>query len=289
MFDFRYHVASLVAVFLALVIGILVGVGIADRGVREESLRLQIQRLGGELSQEQERSALLARQQQATQDFVKDSYGALMAGRLDGRRVATLFVGSADGGIAGNVQRTVSDAGGRVVGMRALKVPVDGRSLISALAARSLAGSYGGEDGLSELGHDLATELVDGEDTPLWDALGTQLIEEQEGSLNRPADGIVIARTSAPQKGATGQLLSGFYDGLGDSGVPVVGVENSGTTTTAIGIYRRHGLSSVDDLDTATGRLAVALLLAGGEEGQYGLRESADGLMPPIEPLDPVD
>ena len=30
MFDLRYHVASLAAVFLALVIGILVGVGISD-------------------------------------------------------------------------------------------------------------------------------------------------------------------------------------------------------------------------------------------------------------------
>ena len=33
MFDLRYHVASLAAVFLALIIGILVGVGISDRGL----------------------------------------------------------------------------------------------------------------------------------------------------------------------------------------------------------------------------------------------------------------
>ena len=32
MFDLRYHVASLTAVFLALVIGILVGVGVSGRG-----------------------------------------------------------------------------------------------------------------------------------------------------------------------------------------------------------------------------------------------------------------
>ena len=37
MFDFRYHVASLTAVFLALVIGILVGVGIADRGLLDQA------------------------------------------------------------------------------------------------------------------------------------------------------------------------------------------------------------------------------------------------------------
>ncbi len=32
MFDLRYHVASLAAVFIALVVGILVGVGISGRG-----------------------------------------------------------------------------------------------------------------------------------------------------------------------------------------------------------------------------------------------------------------
>ncbi len=39
MFDLRYHVASLAAVFLALVIGILVGVGIADRGYVDKGVR----------------------------------------------------------------------------------------------------------------------------------------------------------------------------------------------------------------------------------------------------------
>src|SRR5215210_7715993 len=39
MFDLRYHVASLAAVFLALIIGILVGVGIADRGYLDKVTR----------------------------------------------------------------------------------------------------------------------------------------------------------------------------------------------------------------------------------------------------------
>src|SRR6266581_2139053 len=39
MFDLRYHVASLAAVFLALIIGILVGVGISDRGYVDRAQR----------------------------------------------------------------------------------------------------------------------------------------------------------------------------------------------------------------------------------------------------------
>ena len=39
MFDLRYHVASLAAVFLALIIGILVGVGISGKGFVSDSER----------------------------------------------------------------------------------------------------------------------------------------------------------------------------------------------------------------------------------------------------------
>ena len=39
MFDLRYHVASLAAVFLALIIGILVGVGISGKGFVQDSER----------------------------------------------------------------------------------------------------------------------------------------------------------------------------------------------------------------------------------------------------------
>ena len=40
MFDLRYHVASLAAVFLALVVGILIGVGLTTQGVISTSERL---------------------------------------------------------------------------------------------------------------------------------------------------------------------------------------------------------------------------------------------------------
>ena len=66
MFDFRYHVASLVAVFLALVIGILVGVGIADRGVREEAPARADRRASGEREKRGGQADFLERQQEAT-------------------------------------------------------------------------------------------------------------------------------------------------------------------------------------------------------------------------------
>jgi len=74
--------------------------------------------------------------------------------------------------------------------------------------------------------------------------------------------------------------------GLDATGVPVVGVAASSDATDAVDFYRSEGISSVDDIDRAAGRLALALLLAGAEPGHYGAGDGAtDGVVPPIEPL----
>ena len=52
----------------------------------------------------------------------------------------------------------------------------------------------------------------------------------------------------------------------------------------AIDLYRRQGISSIDDVEALAGRVALALLLAGGEPGHYGVKDSAsDGVAPPVD------
>ena len=46
------------------------------------------------------------------------------------------------------------------------------------------------------------------------------------------------------------------------------------------------GLSTVNDVDQLPGRVALALLLGGGEPGDYGVGDGATaGVSPPIEPV----
>lgn len=291
MFDLRYHVASLAAVFLALLIGILVGVGISGRGFVDKSernkLEARIEALQNQLASAQQRSGDLSRQQQASLAFIKDAYPALMHGRLQGKRVALFFVGSIDGGVRGNVETALNDANAKpLIRIRALKVPIDPKALDATLAGRPAFARYVGDDQLGRLGRALGRELVAGGDTPLWDALSPQLVEERFGGQKRPADGVVVVRSAAPQQRATARFIQGLYAGLSSGSAPAVGVEVYEKKPSAVKAFAHNGLSTVDDVDTATGRLALALLLAGGDPGDYGLKDSAtDGILPPIEPL----
>jgi Copper transport outer membrane protein, MctB len=287
MFDLRYHVASLTAVFLALVIGILVGVGIADRGLVDQAkkslLEQRVAQLRTQLDQASKHSALSDREQHAAQLYMKETYPVLVRNRLRNKRIAVVFIGRDDvDNVRSSIDDALNQAGAQQVRLRALKMPIDASTVDERLASQTDGQSYMGKGKLESLGKALGEELVLGGDTPLWDALTGTLVQHQVGVGKEPVDGVIVARTVPPQKGGTSKFLLGLYKGLSSAGRPVVGVETTDADHSAVGAYRRAGLSSVDDVDTPAGRLGVVLLLAGAPSGNYGLKQTAKQSFPPF-------
>jgi len=267
MFDLRYHVASLAAVFFALVIGILVGVALASHGLRnterdllERDLRIAENRADGlqaQLNAIEESGAL-------DRAFVDRTYKLVLADRLKGRKIAVLFVGSIDAKLNVRVESALSDAGsGDPLRVRVLSVPIKTAEVSKELASRSpFFAAYAGDDKLVKLGHALGQEFAAGVDTPLWNALENLIVEQRDKKLKQPADGVVVVRTVPAQTGTTALFLKGLYSGLRDVGVPAVGVELAGGDGLAAEAFKKARLSTVDDIDTPAGELALVLLLS---------------------------
>jgi hypothetical protein len=290
MFDFRYHVASLAAVFFALVIGILVGVALASHGLGNTERK----RLEEDLRRAESQADVLRAQVEtdrgvaaADRAFVEGTYKSVMANRLKGKKIAVLFIGSSEKLRRSAIATALTDAGaGSPLRIRFVKVPVDPDLLAKRLANKPLLASYAGPDQLQNLGHDLGQEFVAGTDTPLWSALQNVLVEEQSGPPKPPADGVVIVRSVTPQTGATALFLKGLYTGLADVGVPAVGVERTKDEVSAIKAFQRAGFSTVDDIDTPIGKLALVALLADPLlTGSYGTKKTAQDPLPIIAPL----
>src|SRR5215208_5853195 len=219
MFDFRYHVASLAAVFIALVIGILVGVGLSGRGVLRDTERLNLQRRIDRLERDLSLAQEQARRQEALEEYERETYPALMEDRLAARRIAVVSVGSFEGDVADGVQQALDDAGA-AISLRALKVPISTGDLLRAVSNVGNAPQT-----VEELGRALAAELLAGGETPLWDAVGPVLVLERDRAAD--VDGVVVVRTSDPQEGQTARFLDGFYARLGASQMTVVGAETT--------------------------------------------------------------
>ncbi|HET6696754.1 MAG TPA: copper transporter [Gaiellaceae bacterium] len=305
MFGLRYHVASLAAVFVALAVGILLGVAVSGRvtdaseGLEEENLRNDNQRLQQDLEAARAAEDAANQRGEGSEELLARAYPALMSGRLEGENVAMIFLGPSDGSARAEVERTLADAdGGSPARVVALNVPVDGADLDATLESDELLASYAGDDGdFSELGAELGRELAESGETPLWDALSTHLVEEQEGPEAPAVDSAVVVLTWLPPDDATGDgdaaaeaeatssLMEGLVRGLDDAGIPIVGVSATEDDPAKIDFYRDQGISSVDDVDEPAGRLALALLLGGADPGHYGLDEEADGIVPPFDPV----
>jgi hypothetical protein len=300
MFTWRYHVASLAAVFLALAVGVLLGVAVSGKvsDVTESLNEAERDQLSRDLREANESLDLADRRRETAEALLERAYPALMDRRLEDRRVTVVFLGPVQGDIRATIERTLADAGsGRAGQLIAIDTPIDPQELEDALQGDERLAAYADQgDDFAALGEALGRELLEADETTtLWGLLTAQLVEERAGTNTLAVEGAVVIRSWRPASGeadeatrATETLLDGLVDGLKSSGFPVVGVESLSALgeESQIEAYRQQGLSSVDNIDTLSGRVALAVLLAGGQPGHYGLKDSAtDGVAPPIEPV----
>src|SRR4051812_34166789 len=136
MFDLRYHVASLAAVFFALVIGILVGVALASHGLgNTERKRLEedLRRAENQADVQRSRADSLSQTGAADHAYVDATYKSVVANRLKGKRVAVLFVGSSSDDRRSKITQALADANaGPTLRFTAGKEPVGPQSLREA-------------------------------------------------------------------------------------------------------------------------------------------------------------
>jgi hypothetical protein len=288
MFDLRYHVTSLAAVFIALLIGILVGVALASHGLgntERKSLEDDVRRAQNRADALKAQVDTLRQNSRGNATFVDSTYNALMSDRLRGKRVAVLFVGSVDHRVQSHISTAIKDAGGRAaLRQYAVQVPIDASVIQQRLAGRPALAKYAGPDQLRSLGRQLGREFVDGNETPLWNALHNVIVQEATprfGASKRPADAVIVVRTADPQTGDTAPFVKGLYEGLADSGVPATGVEQSTSDFTARRAFQQAQLSTVDDIDLDAGKLALAIVLSEpASRADYGV--NVPDLLPPV-------
>lgn len=280
MFDFRYHALSLAAVFLALGIGIVLGVTIGDSLVSETEQSLR-STLRGDLVSARDQVEELRGQLAQRNEVIERSYPLLVDGRLDGDRVAIVALGSLPDDVAGPIRDAVEDAGGEVDSTSVFESPPDERALGDAAGGRFER--LGSDEGLLRvLGERIGRSIVQGGDTA--NRLERRLDESFQGEYEG-ADAVAVYRQPSEELSDTEVALhESLIDGLiAREDIPVVGVERTDSDPSQIRFYRDNGLSTVDNLDDAAGRIALVFALD-GVRGSFGFKGSAEDPLP--EPAD---
>jgi hypothetical protein len=285
VFDFRYHALSLVAVFLALAVGLLLGVAIGDRGLvssAEQGLRDDLKE---DVRNARDESQIQQEALGANRVYDQRTYPAVVRDLLRGRRVVVVFTHGRSDEILTHVDDALRPTGGRLESQTTLRMPMDLDGLQSALAGSRYAG-LAEDDGLQQdLARDAGREIAEGSGRLVGDAdVRTALFTESSGTLDG-ADAVVLVRSDPgdrprAQANREDAFERAFIEGLHDAQVPVVGVETTTTEPSQIGFHERNGMASVDDVDQVYGWASLVLCLTGSADGAYGVKDSRDAFLP---------
>ena len=124
MFDFRYHALSLVAVFLALMIGLLLGVAIGDQGLVSSAEQNVRDSLRKDVRDARAESAGLRKELAERRRFEQAVYPLLVDDRLAGQRIGLIGMGGLPDGAIRAVRRALENTGGRLSAVGIVREPV---------------------------------------------------------------------------------------------------------------------------------------------------------------------
>jgi hypothetical protein len=318
--DFRYHLVSIVAVFLALAIGIVLG-STALQGDTIDALKSVNNSLQNQYNAATAQRDSYAQQANAGDQFVQTAEPALLKDMLTGEKIVLVTEPGATSTVINGIQQAATDAGATITGTVTLQ------SKFNDLSGTTRASLYALNAYLA------STDLV-----TLSPATDTQTVNEQQAAqliadaiMDRTPGqsaltgteaqtvlkayengGYLTVSSGAPTAGATLAVIvtppATTADGPNDpadevllalaaqfaeaSAATVVAgpVMNPPVSSSAISVLRSDSsvasqVSTVDNADTRIGQISVIWALAnqrqGGKPNSYGV-SGASAVSPPV-------
>src|SRR5918996_1677465 len=294
MVSFRFHLVSLVAVFLALGLGVVAGTTVINRGIVR-----QLEQQTGEFTQ---RARQAEAQVNALTEFGEEVMGYVVEDRLTGDEVVIVTQEGTDEGAIASARRALEQAGADMLGVLTVS---DRMALADESSRADVAGIVGRlatddpEVLTAEAAGGMATELAFGADAAdILPALIREefiLVGEREvgDGVLRSLDGdealVVVAGGRDDPVIDPGRFLVPLVEGLVADGARVAAAEGLDTRYPFVTLLRSDGavngaVTTQDNVDQVPGEVGLVLGVDDalrGTTGHYGVKDGASSLLPP--------
>lgn len=308
MINLRYHVVSLVAVFLALTVGIVMGSTVVDK-VTVDALNARVDEVRRSVRDAEAENARLGDQLKTVRDFADQARDHLSDGHLRGVPVLVVGVTGIDRKPVDGLRQALVSSEATLAGTVwfTAKMRLDSQD-----DTRTLAATLGLTVAEPDLVRRQALETVaatfagDRDTNPLpaladagfvtFDAPPDQATALAPALTSLPAAGLrVVLVSGAGADVADDELAEPLAVALGQSSARLVaaeaGQDTPGGRAVFVGLLRKDTsvgprISTVDDLESAGGQAAAVLALAdlaAPRTGHYGVGPGAERLLPPSQ------
>ncbi|MGH2739757.1 MAG: copper transporter [Actinomycetota bacterium] len=300
MISFRFHLVSLVAVFLALGLGVLTGTTVLNRGIVAQ-LERQTDLLTAGRDSLREQLSELGSEAEAWSAFGREVMDYIVEGRLVGTRVVVVTQEEADDGGVEGVRHALEIAGAEVEAVISADVSVNATGQAET---EQLAEAIGAEPTAPELAQRAAEALADrlvtgaSSDDVLERLLDAGFLRSRgpaidAATLERLAGPnlLVVVVSGGEQQPALApeQFLVPFTARIAERGLPLAATESVDSVYPFVEVLRRDGslaerIVTQDNVDQTAGEVGLILalrdLLIDDTAGHYGVKDGAARLLP---------
>ena len=310
MINFRYHLVSLIGVFLALAVGVVLGAGplqnaISNVGSDEAAV--------ASVADLQEELAAASAEGEAGQELASALAEQVLPGTMSGKNIAVVVLPDATSADVDVATSALEQAGAQVLGPVELTeafVSQDANTYRETLASpvsSYLAGRPADPSPVAVLATGLVETLT--VDSPDAELIGGMLTDEATPLVvalpTELADGLMLVGAGSERPAGVDQTQSGNEAGgdaavsvapltragwsalgtaFADAGVPAVAVGQAATADQFIAVLREAGspLATADRGGSPMGALNAVLALASGATGSYGTQSGALEVLAPL-------
>ena len=307
MINFRYHVVSLTAVFLALAIGLVVGTA-ALNGPVVDTLKDRVDGLSKDNSNYREQANQYREELNRSQEFATELSPALLNGKLTGRKILVVVLPSGQDhadGVTSMLEVAGATITGRVTVQDKFFDPANAYELLD-LAERASRPTVPAEGlPLNSDGVETSSAL-----------LAVALLQKAPAVTPQDLTAVLTAYTEPGYIGVSDDMVPGAEATVVVSGLPPVDRDASKKNQNAVTLTTQfhtskpvvvagNGIgegnlvsevrgdptlvkevSTVDNVSTTQGQLATALTVVervvAGKVGQYGLAAGASSQVPKV-------
>ncbi len=288
MIDERYHIYSIAAVFLALAVGIVIGISMARSPASHggQSTIRQYEKWMGKLRTEIERTTTEAAKSTAVaarcEEFCQAVLPIVARDRLAWRNIAIVRTGDYSD-LAGAVKRALEMAGARVVTVTEVSrnFPFEDDAKIHQVLAN--CGVWFSPEEIrprDKLWGIIASAITQAQNKALLPKLESAGVARFTGDYGIQCRLVVVVGGSdTPEKNWARIVDSALLAQLDRPALTVVACEGSQAAGSYVPTWKEKGIATVDNVDSAMGQIALICALR-GERANFGMKETADRFVP---------
>ncbi|WP_053957372.1 copper transporter [Inediibacterium massiliense] len=285
--NLKYYVITIVAIFLALGIGLFIGIMLDGQDLivqQQQQMVSQLEKKFDEFKVKQdalqEKIDILNKNKENNEKFLNNIYPVIVKDQLQGLNVVIVET------TEHYDYSTLTDAFYKAGANNVTNVLINdsfmlGETKDSSNLIKEFNLTTDSDESLQvQLTKRLCSAVTLGNDMEFINKLKEKKMIDYTGEIIPHPGYVVIGGGSVDeQRNVLKDIDTPMINFLKSSDIPTIAVERLDVAYSNIAEYKKLRISTVDNVDTLIGKISM-LMVVGGQEGHFGEKETAEGFIP---------